>query len=170
MYKGWQIARWETPVVDRDRVLMVSLIDTGGELVLVFEDTESSERLRWRVRFRKYPAYRNIDERYRVALWCWLDESGQRCGFTFTVTEPVPFASWDTDYLHDMVPATRHFVIATNDDVIEVLSGEEPVWEGIAAAAPDDPVPVKSIHLYVGEDDDAIHRLSADLKDRNRPQ
>ena len=170
MYEGWRITRWETPVVDRDRVLMVSLTDTRGELVIVLEDTQSSERLRWRVRFRRYPAYRNIDERYRLALWNWLDESDQRCGFTFTVAEPAPFASWDTGYLHDMAPATRHFVIGTNDDVIEVLSDEEPVWEGIAAAAPDEPAPGKSIHLYVGEDDDSIQRLITDLKNRNRPQ
>ena len=170
MYEGWRITRWETPVVDMDRILMVSLTDAKRELVLVLEDPRSSGRRRWQVRFRDYPAYRNIDESYRVDLWRWLDQSGQRCGCTFTVNESSPFGSWATTYLHDVKPATQHFVIATNDDVIEVLSAEGPVWEEIAGAAPDDPAPGKATQLYVGEDDEAIQRHLADLKIRNRPQ
>lgn len=169
MYKGWRITRWETPVVDMDRILMVSLADTHRELVVVVEDPSAPGRPRWRVRFRDYPAYRNMDESYRLDLWGWLNESGQRCGTTFTVDEPSPFVSWTSASVH-ILDETRHFVIATGDDVIEVLSAGRPIWEEIAGAAPDEPMPGKSVHLYFGEDDEAIQRLEADLKRRNTLQ
>lgn len=168
MYEGWRIARWETPVVDVDRLLMVSLADVDRELVVLLESSRTPGRPRWRVRFRQYPAYRNIDEAYRTDLWRWLDESGQRLGVTFTVEESPCFASWGTVYLHDVVPKTRHFVIATEDDVVEVLSAEEPIWEVANPAESGAPLPGKAKHLYLGEDDAEIERLSADLKTRSK--
>jgi|GEM_PF-2297950 len=169
MYKDWRISRWETPVVDVDRLLMVSLADVGRELVMLLECLHAPGRPRWRVRFRQYPAYRNIDEAYRTELWRWLDESGQRLGFTFTVAESPPLASWGTEYLHDVVPGIRHFVVATEDDVVEVLSAEEPVWEAAVPAPVNSPLPGKAKHLYVGEDDQEIERLVEDVKRRQEP-
>ena len=170
MYSGWQISQWQSPVVDLDRVLMVSLTDENRQLVVVLENPWASGRPRWRARFHNYSGYRNIDERYREGLWRWLDESGQRCGATFIVAEDPPFASWATQYLQDFEPATKHFVIATDDDVIEVLSAAEPVWEELEGAAPAAPLPGKSRHLYVGEDDEVIKQVVNDIKARNRPQ
>lgn len=163
MYKGWRITRWDTPVVDLDRLLMVSLTDAQRELVVVVEEHNSSRR-RWRVRFHDYPAYRNIDEMHRTSLWRWLDESKQRCGNTFIVDEQPRLASWgclDFDQ--------RHFVIVTSDDVVEVVSGAEPIWEAIEAGGVDDPPPGKSTHLHLGEDDEKIERLMEDLKSRKKP-
>ena len=168
MYEGWRISRWETPVVDVDRLLMVSLGDVDRELVLLLESSRVPSRPRWRVRFRQYPAYRNIDEAYRTDLWRWLDESGQRLGFTFTVEESPRFASWGTVYLHDVLPKTRHFVIATEDDVVEVLSAEEPTWEAAEPAEASAPLPGKARHLYVGQDDAEIERLYTDRKNRSK--
>jgi hypothetical protein len=168
MYRGWKISRWETPIVDVRRVLLVSLVDAGRELTILLERHSSSERLRWRVRFRKYPAYRNIDEAFRLELWKWLDESGQRCGSTFTVIESPPLASWETSYLHEVRPGVRHYVIATDDDVVEVLSHDAPTWEEAEPALPGDPLPGKSTHLYLGEDDAAIEHLVEDLNRRSR--
>jgi hypothetical protein len=167
MYAGWRIKRWETPVVDLDRTLMVSLTDAKQELVIVFEGSPPS-RSRWRVRFRDYPAYRNIDELHRANLWLWLDESGQRCGATFIVDEQTRFASWDAPSLDVFEPKVRYFVIATNDDVIEVLSAAEPIWDAIEAARVDEPLPGKSVHLHFGEDDGEIRRLGEDLESRTK--
>jgi hypothetical protein len=169
MYEGWSICRWETPVVDEDRLLMVSLDDVDRELVLLLESGRDPGRPRWRVRFRQYPAYRNIDEAYRTDLWAWLDKSGQRLGFTFTVEESPPLASWGTVYLHEVVPRIRHFVIATEDDVVEVLSAEEPVWEAADPAEPGEPRPGKARHLFRGEDDEEIDRLVEDVRRRQEP-
>jgi hypothetical protein len=149
-------------------VLLVSLVDAGRELTLLLEGHRNSGRPRWLVRFRDYPAYRNIDEAFRVDLWKWLDESGQRCGFTFTVIESPPLASWETGYLHEMPPGVRHYVVATEDDVVEVLSHCAPTWEEVEPASPSDPIPGKSTHLYVGDDDTEIEQLREDLQRRNR--
>ncbi|WP_145067018.1 hypothetical protein [Engelhardtia mirabilis] len=148
---------------------MVSLADVDRELVLLLESGRGSDRPRWRVRFKQYPAYRNIDEAYRTDLWSWIDSSGQRLGFTFTVEESPPLASWGTVYLHEVVPGIRHFVIATEDDVVEVLSAEEPVWEVARPAEAGEPLPGKARHLYLGEDDVEIDRLVADVKRRQEP-
>lgn len=169
MYEGWSICRWETPVVDEDRLLMVSLGDVDRELVLLLESARAPGRPRWRVRFRQYPAYRNIDEAYRTDLWGWLDKSGQRLGFTFTVEESPPLASWGTVYLHEVIPGIRHFVIATEDDVVEILSAEEPLWEAASPAEAGEPLPGKAEHLYVGDDDVGIARLFEDVKRRQQP-
>lgn len=102
---------------------------------------------------------------YRLALWQHLDDTGQRCGHTFTVDETPRFASWATGYLYDVAPSTRHFVITTMDDVVEVLSANEPTWATAAeSAGPDRAVAGKAEHLYFGEDDAAIERLSAELR------
>ena len=170
MYDDWVISRWETPVVDATHLGLVSLVDANRELAMVFEVTGSPERLRWCVRFRRYPGYRNIDEAYRTALWQRLDESGQRCGATFTVQESTRLASWDTGYLQGMYPHARHFVIATDDDVIEVISDEEPVWDSVEPGGLNDPPPGKSKHLYIGKDDAEIARMVAAIKGKQPPQ
>jgi hypothetical protein len=156
--------------VDIDRLLMVSLADVERELVVVLESFRAPDRPRWRVRFRRYPAYRNIDEKYRLDLWRWLDESDQRCGFTFTVVETPPFSSWATGYVEAVEPTARHFVISTEDDVIEVLSADEPIWEVADAAAAGAPIPGKATHLYVGEDDAEIERLTKDIRRRQKTE
>lgn len=168
MYEGWRISRWESSVVDQNRLRMVSLTDDNLELVLLLESPQMPDRQRWQVRFRQYAGYRNIDEAYRLGLWQWLDDSDQRCGFTFTVQESPQFASWAADYLHAVAPEVRHYVIATEDDVVEVLAAVEPIWEAADPAQPDSPLPGKAKHLYIGEDDAEIERLVVDLRDRNR--
>jgi hypothetical protein len=146
---------------------MVSLTDVDHELVVLVEAFHSPGRPRWRVRFRQYLAYRNVDESYRTNLWRWLDESNQRVGFTFTVEESPRLASWETVYLHEVMPTARHFVIATEDDVIEVVSAQLPIWESAEPAELDSPAPGKARHLYVGEDDAEIEQVYADAKRRN---
>lgn len=169
MYAGWRIARWETPVVDVRHLLMVSLVDDGEELVMLFEAFRAPGRPRWRVRFQQHVAYRNIDEAYRLGLWRMLDDTDQRCGFTFTVEESPPLDSWSTEYLHEFHPTTRHYVIATEDDVVEVLTPDAPVWEIAEPAAEGAPLPGKSRHYYAGEDDDEIQRVKDEIK-RRRPE
>jgi len=71
-----------------------------------------------------------MDEAYRCRLWEWLSRTRQRCGATFTVREAAPFTSWAADaYMSDIESGLRHFVVATDDDVVEVLSRNQPEWE-----------------------------------------
>ena len=59
-------------------------------------------------------------------------------------------------------------MVATDDDVVEVLSGEEPLWEPADPGRPNDPVPGKSQHLYLGEDAADTERLRLAIQQRNR--
>jgi len=165
MYHDWQIERWETPVVDCNRLLLLSLVDAGRELVMIFVARNS----KYCVRFSNYQAYRNIDEAYRTDLWHWLDKSNQRCGFTFLVKENPPFHSWGTVYLHTVLPDVRHYVIATDDDAVEVLSTCVPKWEPKMHTSDGDSNAGKSTHLYIGDDDARINELMADIKRENEP-
>jgi hypothetical protein len=168
MYDGWVVTRWDTPVSDVAELYLASLTDARRELTLVLEGPLASGRPRWRVEFQDYPGYRNLDEAFRVELWQWLDMSGQRCGSTFVVSEPLPLASWATSGLHQLYPGLRHYVVATMDDVIEVLAAREPSWTVVEPAGLRDPPPGKSTHLFLGRDDDAIARLEQEIKSRER--
>ena len=72
-----------------------------------------------------------------------------------------------------MQPSIGHGVIATQDDVVEVLSQYEPVWEQAEPAIHGDIRAGKAHHMYTGEDDEEIERVSAELdarKKRKRPE
>ncbi len=167
MYEGWRITRWETPIADTRWLLLVSLVDTTKRLTLVLEAFRSPGRPRWEVSFSNHFAYRNIGEAYRLSLWASLSHTGQRWDSTFMVEEREPLSSWHTGYLHEVVPGVKHYVIATTEDVIEILSSTEPLWRQVAPPAPDEPLPGKIEHLFIGEDDARIAELAKDLKRRH---
>ncbi|GBE94249.1 hypothetical protein [Nostoc cycadae] len=123
MYKNWQVKRWVTPIADLSSLVMVSLID-DGMLNITIEAPLLSNRPRWRFTFDKYPAYRNILEEYRLGLWKHLDESHQRCGNTFIVKNSPWIASFQSQepFLELYNPHLIHYVISTEDDVIEILA------------------------------------------------
>jgi len=129
MYDKWKIKRWETPVSDTKNLGMVSLKDLAS--AITFEILLNDGKKEIVITFENYPAYRNILEEYRLRLWRYLDETSQMCGSTFEVIE----SSWaqelskDESLLEFHNPGMRYFVICTNDDVIEILSNEEPKIE-----------------------------------------
>jgi hypothetical protein len=147
---------------------MVHLID-DGELTVAIEDIHSPQRIRWQFVFKKYSAYRNILEEHRLELWQHLDKTQQRCGNTFTVSYSPWIASFrPSEPLLDMdFPTLVHYVVATGDDVIEVLSPEPPNIENTGPAPSDAPAPGKSSHLYYPRDKDEIDRLVNDIRRRN---
>ena len=153
-YETWTIRRWDTPVSDIRSITMVSLTDDNLRLEIILEATREEARPRWAVRFADYPAYRNIMEGYRLKLWTHLDETGQRCGHTFTV-EASPWLQVfhkEEPVLEVQYSSLQHFVITTEDDVIEVLSPEVPEIEFLGNAPPDSPLPGKSDVFYIPED------------------
>ncbi|HYE19344.1 MAG TPA: hypothetical protein VEA69_12920 [Tepidisphaeraceae bacterium] len=86
--------------------------------------------------FRRCPAYRNIMEEFRLALWGHLDATGQRCGWTFTVVGSPWIASFrPAEPLLDLYfPGLAHYVITTEDDVVEVLADAPPRFEDLGVA------------------------------------
>ena len=163
-YLRWRIARWPTPVSDIRAVAMASLID-DGTLRITLEATRLVPRERWCISFERYAGYRNIMEEYRLELWRHLDESRQRCGNTFTVEDSSWIAeiSRDEPLLLVHMKGLQHYVITTEDDVIEVLSPGPP--DVIALGAVDTSVPVagKSQVLYHPEDSTEIEKLKKEL-------
>jgi hypothetical protein len=126
MYYKWKIKRWETPISDSKWLGMVSLHDVTEMNILDIRLNDGKQEIS--IKFENYPAYRNILEEYRTALWRHLDETSQRCGWTFEVVD----SSWSEELnkreplLEFKNPGLRHFVLSTDDDVIEVLSNLEP--------------------------------------------
>ena len=164
MYRGWKVKRWDTPVSDINDLAMVSLLDRARRLDMIVQSLRDPSRRRWRMRFEDYSAYRNTDELYFVDLWRWLDESDQRCGSTFIFEA----SSWnDTNSgLPHMDTQARHYVVATIDDVLEVVSGREPVWEEIAPAKPDSSPPGKADHLFLPDDREEVELFIKDIQAR----
>ncbi len=123
MYEDWQIKRWDTPASDINSLVMVSLVD-DGVLRIIFEAPRLSNRPRWQFTFNAYPAYRNILEEYRLNLWKHLDQSNQRCGNTFIVGNSPWIAYFQSREPLIDIHSTNliHYVIATEDDVIEILA------------------------------------------------
>jgi len=126
MYDNWKIKKWETPVSDSKWLSMVSLYDVAETQTLEIRLNDGKQEIS--INFENYPAYRNIHEEYRTNLWRHLDETSQRCGWTFEVVN----SSWseklykDEPLLKFNDPNLRHFVISTGDDVVEILSNLEP--------------------------------------------
>ena len=149
------------PISDIRAAAMISLVD-DGELAITLEDVYAPQRNRWRFVFRKYPAYRNILEEYRLELWQHLDKTKQRCGNTFSVVESPWIASFrpHEPLLDIHYPKLVHFVIATGDDVIEILSPEAPRIDDLGATPADAPPPGKSTTLYYPKDKDLIMILN----------
>jgi hypothetical protein len=146
MYEGWRIERWETPASSAESVGMVSLVDmpgsadTGHELAVTLDIMKSLGRWqRYRMVFGRCPAYRNIMEEFRLELWEHRHKSAQQCGWTFTVIDSPWVASFrPTEPLLDVFyPALTHYVITTQNDVIEVLSPDPPRIDDLGLSPPE---------------------------------
>lgn len=153
-YEAWKVRRWQTPFSDIRSITMATLTDNNQVLEIVLEATREEARPRWAVRFKIYPVYRNIMESYRLKLWKHLDETGQRCGHTFTVEDSPWLVHFHDEepLLAVSFPALEHFVITTEDDVVEVLSPEAPEVEFLGYAPEGAELPGKSDVFYKPED------------------
>jgi hypothetical protein len=171
VYQDWRIKRWDTPIADINAIGLVSLTDASRKLEIVVEAFRQPIRSRWRFTFTSYPCYRNIMEEYRLSLWKYLDDSNQRCGFTFTVEQSPWIASFEPSepLLAQNHKKLRHFVICTEDDILEVISNDEPQIESIAPAPVNAPEPGKSQHLYYPTDKEKINQLVEKVRGRQNP-
>lgn len=168
MYKDWQVKRWDTPVSDVGSLVMVSLVD-DGTLRITFEAPRLSERPRWCFTFERYPAYRNILEEYRCGLWEHLDQSNQRCGNTFIIESSPWIASFQPEesLLEVFNPNLMHYVISTEDDVIEILAPSVEVTN-LGNTASDVPRSGKSVVLYNPTDREQIEKVFEEIAENQK--
>jgi hypothetical protein len=159
MYEGWKIERWETPVSDVKSLAMVSLVD-DGQLSIVLQETRDAIRRRFCLSFKNYPVYRNILEEYRLELWNEIKDQRKGIGWTIIIPESQWLASLlkSEPLLGECNPNLVHYVICTEDDVIEVLSNALPQITELDPAAEDEEVPGKSRVYFYPEDKDKIDK------------
>ncbi len=153
--------RWETPVSDAQSLAMVSLVDQDGLHITVQDNRDRAGR-RFRFSFDRVAAYRSILEEYRTSD----PPAVQHAGWT----RVAPGSAWLSDLrsreplLDVHSPDCRHYIIVTEDDVIDVLTPEEPRIVEVAPAGAGDPAPGKSGVLHDPEDREQIDELLDDLR------
>lgn len=165
MYENWQIERWETPVSDAGSLAMVSLID-DGKLSITVQDLRDPEARRLCFVFSKYPAYRNILEEYRTQLWAMLSNT-RNLGWTKIVANSTWVAELrEAEPLLDVnYPRLTHYMISTEDDVIEVLTPEPPELKWVEPGTGSDAVG-KSLVLRHPDDRPQIEAIFEDVRRR----
>ena len=130
MYEGWQFERWDTPVSDAKSPSMVSLTHINGAFKIVLEDVRDSERRRYCIEFEWVPAYRNIQEQFRMSLWNQLPKGEERrkLGSTYIIPNSKwieSFCGYEPIFELD-VDKYKHYMICTIDDVVEVITQVQP--------------------------------------------
>jgi hypothetical protein len=127
MYENWKCTRWETPVSDGLSLGMESLTHSDDLHIVVAVAQHGRSMRRYSFSFKRPAAYRNILEEYRTELWNFFSQTS-RPGSTFVV-ENSPWIAEIAMHepllnVHDK--GAIHYVIATNDDVVEVICNRSP--------------------------------------------
>ncbi len=128
MYEGWVAERWETPLSGAQRLSLLELHD-DGDLVLLLADEEDPEGRVFRFCFPEPPAYRNIQEPFRLELWeAFTPELLPRTGPFLR----IPASPWVEELqsreplLQAWHPDLQHYMVCTPTDVVEVLCSAPP--------------------------------------------
>ena len=160
MDKAGKIERWETPVSDAKSLAMVSLLD-NGKFSITVQDLRDPQRRRFRFTFTNYPAYRNMLEVYQSNFWEGFNHQGKDTGWTRIIRESrwLALLNETEPFLEESNPGLLHYMICTEDDVVEVLSNEPPEVVELESAAEGEKLPGKSTVYYDPEDRDKIEVL-----------
>ena len=166
MYEDWNVERWETPVSDAKSLFMVSLIDEGG-LAITLQEARDPLPRRFCFTFSNYPAYRNILEEYRTELWQRLNNAQNKLGWTLIVRDSPWIAVFrKTEPLLEVFnPNPIHYMICTEDDVIEVLSSKPPEIRGIEPKNQRESVGKSQVY-YHPQDKEHIEKIIKKIKEK----
>ncbi|MEX1255946.1 MAG: hypothetical protein WEE64_16570 [Dehalococcoidia bacterium] len=146
---------------------MVSLVD-DGELSVTVQGIRDPEARRLRFTFSRFPAYRNIMEEYRLELWERLSGTQDQLGRTLIVADsPWVAALREKEPLLGVHrPTLVHYVICTEDDVVEVLAPDPPEMTWVEPGAPSESVG-KSLILRHPDDRPQIEEAIKSVKRRS---
>jgi hypothetical protein len=125
IYGPWQVTRWETPLSDSKDLLLEGLSEGKSGLSIEFCDHDRE----YAVSFPPFCCYRSINESFRNKLWLKLKEAGQQSllGNSWIVDKSdfLEMLRDDPAWLSQN-PEAKHYIFATVEDVIEVVSNVEP--------------------------------------------
>jgi hypothetical protein len=143
--------RWETPFTDNRGVTLVSLVQ-DLTLKITLQNVRDPLRKRYQIEFPHWAIYRStpedlrtgepdcdgpFDSPTRIAVQSpWLEELRQR-----------------ESLLDVLYAGCRHFIVVTEDEILEVLSSSEPVLSDVGSAPLDAPRPGRSQVAYMDEPD-----------------
>jgi hypothetical protein len=128
MSESWRCVRWETPVSDA-YVLMMKLCCKDGDLDITLDRssvTETQGNIRFK--FEKCLAFRSTLEKFRTKL-CNSTPANEHLGRTFIVENSpwiVELEASEPIFSH-LSKNIRHYVIATDWEVVEILSTNVPI-------------------------------------------
>lgn len=168
MYENLKIELWETPFSKVDGLTMVSLFDDNDSLAITLEAVREPERPRWKVSFKTYPAYRNLLEEIRLELWSYLDGSNQRKGHSTIILDSqwIKELNVNEPLLDVHFSELNHYLISTEDDVIEVLAKSVSIVE-LGSTDPSEPLPGKSTVLHFPNDFKSVKKLFKTLRGKS---
>ena len=119
----WKCLRWETPISDA-KSLMMELLHVSGKVEIILDSSNvfhSSPNVK--IIFDQSEAFRSLQESYMNPLWGTFAKTGSP-GRTFIV-EDSPWiselAEQDSLFAH-LSKDARHYVIATDAEVVEIIS------------------------------------------------
>ena len=166
MYEDWKVERWETPVSSAKSLAMVSLIDEGC-LAIILQDLRDPSRRRFCFTFSNYPVYRNILEEYRTELWERLNDKENTLGWTLTVRDSPWIAAFrQTEPLLEVEnPHLIHYMICTEDDVVEVLSSAPPDIREIEPGKQSESVGKSQVYHHP-EDREQIEKIVKEVREK----
>ena len=128
MNESWRYVRWETPVSDA-YILMMKLCCYDGDLDITLDRssvTETQDDIRFK--FKKCPAFRSILEKFRTEL-CNSLSANKQLGRTLIVENSPWIAELEASepIFSHLSKNIRHYVIATDWEVVEILSTDVPI-------------------------------------------
>lgn len=158
-----ELIRWDTPISDAKSIQMVSLSDTSAGLVVILEDVRSPTRERVSIAFEMFVAYQNILEEYRN----WGDWNIEGLGWTVVATANPWSVDIKQEPMVEMIHQdAKHYIIVTEDDVIDVLSDSSPIIEELGPTDPSAPPAGKSMVYYDPEDRQQIDQVIDEARGR----
>ena len=156
-----KLTRWETPLSDAKSVQMVSLYDNSNELIIILEDVRSPNRNRTQITFKCFAGYQNILEEYRVL------EKWNIVGYGWTVIATQ--SPWSKKLKKEPCVKInhengKHYIIVTEDDVIDVYTSEDPIIENLGPTNPNESPAGKSTVYFHPDDKEEIDELIEEIQ------